>query len=836
MIKNLDTKIAIGYGDMNITYNDLRKSVKNYSNSYPLNPGEHAVIFAENRPEWIYAFYSIWYKKGIAIPVDNLATADETAFILKDCQPRIIFSTLTRRDTIVKAIELSGISTKLMLLDEIEDPNDSETEPAVFNEPDHEQTAVIIYTSGTTGSPKGVMLSYKNLLTNVRAVSEHIPIYKPESVVLMLLPAHHIFPLAGTVVIPFYIGATVAISPSMLSPDIISTLQKYAVTIIIGVPRLYSAIRKGIMDKIHGSLIAGLLFSIARKVNKKSFSKKIFGTVHKKLGGAIEYLVSGGAALDKEIGGDFTTLGFEVLEGYGMTEAAPMLTFTKPGRVKIGSPGEIMSETKVEIRDGEITASGPNIMKGYYNKPVETKEILKDGWLYTGDLGYIDKDGFLFITGRKKEIIVLSNGKNVNPVELEEKLSESPYVKECGVYYHDDQLQAIIVTQIPVNQSNELLHPKGSRQMEEIIRKEVIEPFNKSVSSYKKIMGFHLVDEELPKTRLGKLQRYKLASLAALADIDLVNEKPQDDSVFSPELKMIIQYLEKEKVRKVQPGYHPEFDLGMDSLDMVSFQAWIMQTFGISMEPSDILAFENIRKLAEYVSEKKTRVEESKVDWTDIIKEKVNLKLPSNWFTGRWVIYSFKIFSHLYFRVKAKGTSKIPEAPVIFVPNHQSYFDSFFIASFLRRRQLKKTYFYAKEKHFRQAWLKFFASRNNIIVVDLNKELKESIQKIAEVLKQKKNLIIFPEGTRSKTGDLGDFKKTFAILSRELNIPVVPVMIKGTFEALPSGSKFPKPWKKIRVEFLDPVYPESHTYESLTDYVKKNIESVLTGKDPSFQS
>lgn len=845
MLKNLDSKIALVYGDLKISYAEMRTLVKKYAGSYNLTPGAHAVIFAENRPEWLFAFYSVWYKKGIVIPVDNLATAEETSYILSDCTPEVVFTTKLRRETVDNALKISGIQTTVIIIDELsanllyvpagknslkEEDLISIQDPAVFETPENSTVAVIIYTSGTTGKPKGVMLTYGNLLTNVRAVSEHIPIFRPDSVVLMLLPVHHIFPLAGTVIIPLHVGATVAISPSMQSPDIMQTLQKNAVTVIIGVPRLYAAIRKGIMDKINSSAVASLLFNIARKLNSPKFSKKIFGAVHKKLGGAVEYLVSGGAALDKEVGSDFQTLGFEVLEGYGMTEAAPMITFTRPGRVRIGSPGEIMSsETKVEIRDGEITASGPNIMKGYYNKPEDTDEILKDGWLYTGDLGYLDKDGFLYITGRKKEIIILSNGKNVNPVELEDKLSESPYVKECGIFYHDDQLQAIIVPQestVKDSKSDDAQSTSVVRNLDEIYRREVIEPFNKTVSSYKKIMGFHLTDEELPRTRLGKLQRYKLPSFAVLADIEQHEEQlsviPQTN-----EFKLIASYLEKEKSRVVLPGYHPEIDLGMDSLDLVSFQAWLMQAFGVNIEPGEILSFPNIGKLSEYVSEKKTRVEETKVDWTDIIKEKVNLKLPSNWFTGRWVIYGFKIFSHLYFRVKSKGTEKIPEAPVIFVPNHQSYFDSFFIGSFLRRRQLKRTYFYAKEKHFKQAWLKFLASRNNIIIVDLNKDLKESIQKMAEVLRQNRNLIIFPEGTRSKTGGLGDFKKTFAILSRELNVPVVPVSIKGAYEALPSGSHFPKPWKKIRVEFLEPIYPASHSYESLTDQVRSKIESVL---------
>jgi len=818
MLKDLNDKIAITYGDIKISYTDLKKKINSFCGLYELAESEHAVIFAENMPEWIYAFYSIWAKRGIAIPVDNLATAEETAYILKDSTPKVVFTSGARQEVVLKAIELAGIEVKVILIDQLPDiPED--VKPISVNTPENiDNTAVIIYTSGTTGNPKGVMLSYENLITNVRAVSEHIPIYKPESVVMMLLPAHHIFPLAGTMIIPLYVGATIAISPSMQSADIMATLKNNKVTIVIGVPRLYAAIRKGIMDKINKSAVARLLFSVARKVNKPGFSRKVFGTVHEKMGGAIESLVSGGAALDSEIGADFMTLGFEVLEGYGMTEAAPMITFTQPGRVRLGSPGEVMRETKVRIEDGEILVSGPNIMKGYYNKPEETAEILKDGWLYTGDLGYIDEQGYLFITGRKKEIIILSNGKNVNPVELEEKISNSPYVKECGVFHHDDQLQVMIVPELTA------LNDHERSSLPEFFKWNVIEPLNNTVSGYKKIMGIHISDDELPRTRLGKLQRYRLPSFAVLADL---GGDDTHDAPLSPEFTLIASYLEKEKSKKVLPKHHLEMDLGMDSLDKVSFQAWLSMTFGIEMDPLQMSAFSNIGLLADYVSGHKIKVEEGRLDWTDIIMEKVNLKLPSNWFTGRWMVYLSKIFFYLYFRFKAKGVSNIPDGPVIFVPNHQSLFDGLFVASFLRKHRLKNTYFYAKEKHFRQAWLKFLASRNNIIIVDLNKDLKESIQKMAEVLRQKRSLIIFPEGTRTKDGFIGNFKKTFAILSRELNIPIVPVSIKGAFEALPSGSYIPRPWKRVQVEFLEPVFPGSHSYDSLTDEVKRKIEGTL---------
>lgn len=823
MSQNLQHK-AIVYGKQSINYADLLIKIGFFADTFTIDPGDRVVVFAENRPGWIYSYYSIWKNKGIPVPIDFMATAQEVAFILQDCSPKAIFCSDDRRPLMEEAIALSGITSRLISINQHEEAQADTKRAAdigLLEITSSDETAVIIYTSGTTGSPKGVMLSYLNLLTNVNAVSLRIPIYKMDSRVMILLPLHHIFPLVGTMIIPLHLGAMVAISPSMVSSDLIGTLQDNKITIIIGVPRLYAAIRKSIMDKINSGFAARNLFKLANKLQSKKFSTKVFGAVHRKLGGSVEVLVAGGAALDPAVGKDFQTLGFEVLEGYGMTEAAPMITFTRPGRVRIGSPGEVMPETTIKIVEDEILAAGPNIMKGYFNRPEETAAVLENGWLHTGDLGMVDKDGYLFITGRKKEIIVLSNGKNVNPAELEEALLASEFVKDCGVFHKDDSLQVIIQTE----QSN--IEGINDSELEEVIRRDLIEPFNKSVSSYKKLMHFYLTTEDLPRTRLGKLQRFKLAELAVDHKPEL---QPVDETQLSPEFKLIASYIQSEKGRKVLPQHHIEIDLGMDSLDKVGFQVFLQQTFGVNIDPPKMPEFKSIRDLADWVTEHKTKSEETIVNWKEILREKVHLSLPRTWFTGNIAIWFSKVFFHLYFRFYGKGLQNLPDGPFILAANHQSYFDGLLVASFLRTKHIRKTYIYAKEKHIRQPWLKFLANRNNIIIMDLNKELKESIQKMGEVLKQDKNLMIFPEGTRSGDGKLGQFKKTFAILSRELNVPIVPVSITGAFEALPRGNWFPKPWKKIKIEFLKPIYPESMSYENLSELVKSKIQLNMDSK------
>ena len=809
-------KTAITYGRKEISYERLMGSIEKSARGYNISRGARVAIFMENRPEWIYAFYSVWHHQGIAVPIDYLATPDEVTFILNDCKPEVIFSSRGNSGSLQKAVDKADIETQIILVEDIDFSNVSDSTEDL-NISDKSETAVLIYTSGTTGSPKGVMLSFDNLMANIDGVVHKINIYTDASRTLVLLPLHHIFPLMGTMIIPLYAGGSVSISPSMASEDIISTLQNNKITILIGVPRLYAAIRKGIKDKINGSPVAKLLFALAEKLNSKTFSKTIFKAAHQKMGGHLQYLVSGGAALDPEVARDYRTLGFEVLEGYGMTESAPMITFTRPGRVLIGSPGEALPGTTIESIDGEITIKGPQVMQGYYNRPEETAAVLKNNRLYTGDLGHLDQEGYLYITGRKKEIIVLSNGKNVNPAELENKLEEFPMVRECGVFFKDEMLQAIIVPE------KSAIGQPEDKTVEDIIRWNVIDIYNQQVSAYKKIMRFHLTDQDLPRTRLSKLQRFKLEELAKEENRE---QTPRVTPEFE-EYKMITSYLSKEKGRDVLPHYHLEMDLGLDSLDKVGFETYLQQTFGVKIDPVEMLRFNNVLLLAEHVREVKTKVEEQKINWKDILREKVQLQLPKTWATGSLMVRLSRLFFHSYFRFNARGMKNIPDGPCIIAPNHQSFFDGLFVASYLRTRQIRKTYFYAKEKHVRQPWLKFLANRNNIIIMDLNNDLKTSIQKMAEVLKRNKNLIIFPEGTRTKNGQLGQFKKTFAILSRELNIPVVPVSIQGAFEALPKGSIFPRPFKKVDIEFLQPVYPKNDTYDSLAVRVKEQIQYNL---------
>lgn len=812
--------IAFSVGDRKISYAEFCRNINLFSAAFEPNKGQ-AVIYCDNRVGWAYAFYAIWNNRMIPVPVDYLSKKDDLNYIISDCTPSVVFCTREKESLVQEVLQEASVTAQIIIVEEQESQSPDAFPSTVAINPVPNEVAIIIYTSGTTGKPKGVMLTFRNLQVNMEAVSTQIPIFIKTDTTLMLLPLHHIFPLLGTLIIPLSTGGTLAICQSMASEEILKTLVKNKVTLVIGVPRLYAAIRGGLMEKINKSAIAKALFFISEKVNALSFSRFIFTSVQKKFGGNMRYLVSGGAALDTEVACDLRTVGFEVLEGYGMTEAAPMITFARPGKVKIGSPGQALFCTKIDIREGEIVVSGTNIMKGYYNKPEETAEVIQNGWLYTGDLGYLDKNGLLFITGRKKEIIVLSNGKNINPVEIEEKLMKiHPVVKEAGVFQDGDRLRAIIVPDLKVYGEQEIT------AMKDYILQQVFKPYNQMVVPYKMVLSFSISMEELPKTRIGKIQRFKLKELIAETE----SKKEDESQVKLEEYLMLKTFLENEKKMKVLPSYHLEMDLGLDSLDKVSLQVFIESSFGVQMEISDMVKFENVLALAGFIQSHKLKSKAEKINWSEILKQKIHLKLPSTWVTGNIFVKLSGLFFSVYFRFKGKGTRNIPTSPCIIVANHQSFFDGLFLASFLKFKQVRKTYFYAKEKHVSNSFVKFLANRNNIIIMDLNHNLKESIQKMAEVLRKKKNLIIFPEGTRTRDGKLGDFKKTFAILSRELNIPVVPVTINGAFNALPRGSYFPKPFKEINIEFHQPIFPGDHSYDSLSDLVRSRIQGKLNNR------
>ncbi len=757
-------------------------------------------------------FFATWKKGGINIPVDFMSSADEVNYILSDSKPDFIFTSEENLKTLEKALENLDYEPEIIVFEYMKEGRYDSKEV----DKERDDIAVILYTSGTTGKPKGVMLSYENLLSNIEGLDDR-KIATSKDSTMAILPFHHSYPLMVSMLYPLHIGAKIAFIETLSSSEILNTLKKEKISVLIGVPRLYELFHRKIFEKINENPFAKVLFKFVKKINNQRISRKIFKKVHDEFGGNIKFFVSGGAKLDIDIAKDLWALGFKIIEGYGLTETSPIVSFNPKEKIKLGSVGTPIKGVEIKIEDGEVLVKGKNVFKGYLNKPEKTKEVFKNGWFLTGDLGYIDEEGYLFITGRKKEIIVLPNGKNINPEEVENKIKKiSDIVKEVAVVSKNNQLFLIVYPDF------EKVREKGIVNIEETIKWQVVDKYNLTVPHYEKINGFKIVKRELPKTRLGKIKRFMLNEF-------LKGEEKEKKITKEPEFaeyKVIKEYLEKVVKRKIYPDNHIEIDLGLDSLEKIEFLAFLEDSFGIDISEEELAKYQTVLDIANFVKERKKKVEVEEVNWKKVLEKEIKVDIFETGIPLMILKYLLKPLFKLYFRLDVKGTENIKENNAIFISNHQSFLDGFLIISTLPNTVLKNIYFLAEESFFDSNFKKFIGKIFHVIPVNINRNLKETLQKTAFILKNGKSVLIFPEGARTRDGNLLEFKKAFAILSKELNKPVQPIVIKGAFESFPIGSVFPKP-KKITVEYLEPVYPDSKDVDEIVNLSRIIIEKKL---------
>ncbi|MEX6519870.1 AMP-binding protein [Fusobacterium animalis] len=817
-------RIAVTYGEQKISYADVIKYVNYYSEFLDITKGDRSALMMENRPESIFSFFSIWAKKGIAISLDAGYTVDQLAYVLGDSTPKYLFVSNKTKKVAEEANSKLNNIIKIINVDELVLPAEYKIKKEEFENDSNDDVAVIVYTSGTTGNPKGVMITYENIKTNMEGVRA-VDLVNETDVILAMLPYHHIMPLCFTLILPMYMGVPIVLLTEISSSSLLKTLQENRVTVILGVPRVWEMLDKAIMIKINESSLAKFMFKMAEKINSMAIRKMLFSKVHKQFGGHIRLMVSGGAKIDKNILEDFRTMGFCAIQGYGMTETAPIIAFNVPGREKSDSAGEVIPNVEVKIADdGEILVKGKNVMKGYYNNEKATEDAFdKDGWFHTGDLGRMDGK-YLIIIGRKKEMIVLPNGKNIDPNDIEnEIIKNTDLIKEIAVTEYKEQLLAIIYPDFQQIEAKKIVNIKDA------IKWEVIDKYNVTAPNYKKIHDIKIVKKELPKTRIGKIRRFMLKDLIEDKD-DVIEQKEEKKAiVVPPEMKekfdIINKYIDERYHKAIDLDSHIELDLGFDSLDIVEFMNFLNETFGINLVEQDFVENKTISAIIKLVNEKAGKFVE-KVDKNEnlkkIIESDSDVKLPKDARYAKFLRVILGPFFRFYFKYKCIDKENIKDGAGIIVGNHQSYLDGFMVNNVFTTKEMNDNYYIATALHFKSKTMKYLANHGNIILVDANRNLKNTLQAAAKVLKNNKKLIIFPEGARTRDGELHEFKKTFAILAKDLNVPIYPFVLKGAYEAFPYNKKFPKR-NNVSVQFLERIEPNNKTVEELVEETKNNI-------------
>ena len=813
----------VDFENNHINYIDLVNNIKYYSDNFiNVEENKFGLIIMENRPEWIYSFFTIWDKNSAAIAIDAQSSPKEILYVLEDSNPDIIVCSNETEKNILEAISNYSLKNNIKVLNVDNFKIDDEKMKKIANSefelrnPEGNQTAAMLYTSGTTGSPKGVMLTYNNLMTEMEGIYEK-GIFDHRDQILALLPFHHVLPLTATVLLMLRYQTSIVFVRKIASKEIFEALEKNRVTALIGVPRVFKLFYDGIKQQIDAKFITRAIFKIMSKSKSIPLKRKVFSKVHKKFGGHLDFIVAGGAKLDPEIARFYETLGIYSLEGYGLTETSPVIAVNSKNERKIGTIGKKLYNVDVKIENEELWVKGPIVMKGYYNKPEKTAEVMtEDGWFKTGDLAKIDEEGYITIIGRRNSMIVLSNGKNIDPETLENRLiaKSDKLIKEAGIFNHQNKLAAIIIPDLLECRKRNINNVKT-------YIKNIVEDYNLSAHNYEKVLDYKVFEEELPKTRVGKLRRFMLPNLYEQNVVKKAKVAEPDNEVY----KILKEYVKKAKGIEPQPEENLELEIGMDSLDIVEFFAYIENNFGLQLDEEKFAEMPNLKLLSEYINEKAVKIENNEINWKQIIEEAKPIKDDKN----RWITKFLKVFLDViikvYFRIQRNGREKLDPKPKIYVSNHQSFIDPLILGSLLPKSILYNTIFLAIDWYFKKFPLKLLVSNGNVILIDINKNIRKSVEEIVGYLKSGKNVLIFPEGARTKDGKVAEFKKVFAIISKELGIDVQCLGIKGGFEAYSRYMKFPKP-KKIKVAVLDIIKPEG-SYEEIAEKAKEIITKYV---------
>lgn len=820
-------KTAIIYNEDRYSYKDVIRYVKFFASKIEIQENKKVAVLLENRPETVFALFSIWDKKATSINLDASYNIEQLVYVFKDSEPAYIFVSNKTKEVAEKAKEEANHNVILLNVDEIKVPEDYIPLTGTVDVEDMNAVAVMLYTSGTTGNPKGVMLTYENIIANINGV-KNVNLVTDNDIILAILPYHHILPLSFTLIMPIYFGVPIVILGEISSASLKKNLKEHKISVIIGVPRVWEMLDKAIMVEINKSIIGKFFFKLAKKIKSMSIRKKIFSKVHNEFGGNIRIMVSGGAKLDAEVIEDFLTLGFHLIQGYGMTETAPIISFNVPGRERVDSVGEVIPDVEVKFgADDEILVKGKNVMKGYYNNENATKEAFdEDGWFHTGDLGKF-VDNHLVIIGRKKEMIVLPNGKNINPVDVEMAIAKgTDLIKEIAVTEHNDHLVAIIYPDFELIEKNKIVN------ISEAIKWEVIDKYNITAPNYKKIHDIKILKNELPKTKMGKIRRFMLKDLLEdKLDKEKTEEKVKEIIIpenIKKEFEIISKYIYETYQMKISPDSHIELDLGFDSLDMVELMNFINLKFGVDFTEEDFVEHKTIEVILNVILEKLNlnNIKENG-NLKKIFENSDNIKLPNSAFLSKILNVILKPIYRFYFNLNIKGKENIKEGAGIIAGNHQSFHDAFIVNQSFSNKELENNYYIATALRFKSNLKKSLADNGNIILVDVNKNLKSTLQSASKVLKNGKKLIIFPEGARTRDGELLEFKKTFAILAKELNVPIYPFVVKGAYESWPVNQKFPKK-AKLSVEFLEKVDPSNKTVEEIIVETKEKISNKIS--------
>ncbi len=842
----LQKKVLAGYE--RITYRELWEkcqAVAGELQSSGLRPGDHVCIHGENSPGWVISYLAIHTFGGVIIPLDAQLGAEDLSNIITFSDSKAIIADKTHFAEFEELFQGRENEIKLFSIEELSALSRSNRKFDAF---DYKigDIQTIVFTSGTTGEPKGVMLTCENVLSNIQALVRCTEVSSSDNV-LSILPLNHAYPCIVGLLSPLFARATITFSQSLKSLALFDAMKETGVTVFPGVPKLFTLLDREIFNRVESlpfftRAIFWILYAFSASIRRTigiHTGKLLFKRIHRTFGERLRFFASGGAKLDPRVSEHFLNLGFLIVEGYGLTETSAVSTLNslkapKPGTAGIPIPGvEIRIDSPDRDGTGEICLKGPNVMRGYYKNEEATNEVLRDGWFHTGDLGIIDPEGDVLITGRLKEVIVLSSGKNVYPEEVEKLYENIPYAKElCVLPSVDDHgfvdgLRMVVVPDEMKLMSNGVFDKRDRISSEIMMR-------GASLPTYMRITKLELYDDQLPRTMLGKIRRSEVERHLR----ERKKPVPVEGVVLTPEEKELmeapssVRFLKRlQEVAKISGPFHPRqelsIDLGLDSLTLVQIMVVLENEFGLQLSEEELPYIRTIDDILRRIREASETKGEEPVIPVKTLFEPPSKPLDETFNLKRGVFK--KVFMRILqmvvfiivkvaFRMRIDGMDKIPrKGPVLLCPNHQSYIDPIVIVAVLPGWILNRLVLTGFSELFKAAPLSWLVRPLRVIPIGSTDTLGDSLQLTSDALKRGMALLLFPEGRRTPTGKIMPARLGVGILSVEAGVPIVPILIEGasdTLSPIHPGFKF----AKVSIVVGDPIDPPEEVEHSREQY------------------
>ncbi|MBI4150267.1 AMP-binding protein, partial [Candidatus Woesearchaeota archaeon] len=780
------------------TYADIHRmacKVAHLLEKQGVKRGDKILLWGPNSVAWCVSFLGCILKGVVAVPLDVRSTPQFIKDIQAQVHAKVFFRTKYKLDPAIK-IKTFFLEDLEFLLEEL---------PATLpQDTAHEDDLVeILYTSGTTGMPKGVMLTHKNIHSNLMAL-QHIGQLAEHDTFLSVLPLSHIFEQTVGFLYPLSLGASICYLSSLKTSAMVKAFSSEHITLMLVVPRFLETFKNSILAQALEEHKEHLLLSMlhATKHLPLIMRRFLFHGIAARFGFHFKCFIVGGAPLDHELELFWESLGFPVIQGYGLTETAPIITANTLQEHKIGSVGKLLSNVDIALSpDGEVWVKGDNVTQGYYKNPQKNKESFEHGWFKTGDLGYLDKDGFLFIKGRKKDMIKTADGINVYPEDIENVLNKLSGVKEAcviGVKHGTvEEVHAVL-----------LLDPKTKRDPRQIVMET-----NRHLDSAQQIQGFTVWPfDDFPRTPIMKVRKFVVLDyLARKKGKARETRTPSMIPDVDEKIYAILKSISKEPSR-IAARATLGLDLKLGSIDRVELISLIEQELNVNIDEESITQTTTVADLERMIQEQKgTEEKRTFRPWTLSWPIRVLRTLSQEifWFPLTRVFCSPLMVRGIEHLRDLKGE-------VVFVANHQSHLDTPLIImnllqpyhTFIAPAAWAEFFQAPKHAYFERfkRWLAY-----NLVTLDFNaylfpqtKGFRRSLQYTGELLDKGWSVLLFPEGERSTDERVLQFKQGIGFIGAEMRVPIVPIRIQGLVNVLPRGIYWPKRGE-VRITFGKPL-------------------------------